>query len=150
MAIGLNRVCLIGNLGADPELRYMPSGAAVVNLNLATSESWKDKQTGEQQKRTAWHRVILFGYLAEDAAKQLRKGSKVFIEGRLQYREWEKDGVKQRPITEIIANIMYPLEGRNTTSGWNENKPAAATDQDTQSTHHSASHMPDVFDDIPF
>ena len=95
MARGINKVILIGNLGQDPEIRYMPSGGSVVNVSLATSESWKDKQSGEQKERTEWHRVVFFNRLAEIAGEYLKKGSKVYIEGSLRTREWEKDGVKR-------------------------------------------------------
>ncbi|TKX76298.1 single-stranded DNA-binding protein, partial [Halorubrum sp. SD626R] len=93
MARGVNKVILIGNLGADPEVRYSPSGAAVTNVRLATTDSWRDKQTGEQQERTEWHRVVFFGKLAEIAGEYLRKGSKIYLEGRLQTRKWQgQDG----------------------------------------------------------
>ena len=111
MARGINKVILIGNLGRDPETRYLPSGGAVTNLTLATSESWKDKQTGQQQERTEWHRVVFFNRLAEIAGEYLKKGSKVYIEGSLRTREWEKDGVK-RYTTEIVANEMQMLDSR--------------------------------------
>ncbi len=111
MARGINKVILIGNLGNDPETRYLPSGGAVTNITLATSESWKDKQTGQPQDRTEWHRVVFFNKLAEIAGEYLRKGSKVYIEGSLRTREWEKDGVK-RYTTEIVANEMQMLDSR--------------------------------------
>ena len=100
---GVNKVILIGNLGADPEVRYMPNGGAVTNVNVATSETWKDKNTGQQQERTEWHRVVFYQRLAEIAGEYLKKGSKVYIEGSLRTRQWEKDGVKHYT-TEIIAN----------------------------------------------
>lgn len=115
MARGVNRVILIGNLGNDPDLRYMPNGNAVCNVPLATSDSWKDKQTGQQQERTEWHRVVFFGKLAEIVNQYLRKGSKVYVEGRLQTREWEKDGIK-RYTTEVIVDMggtMQMLDNRN-------------------------------------
>ena len=114
MARGINKVILIGNVGGDPETRYLPNGNAVTNLTLATSDSWRDKQTGLMQERTEWHRVSFFGKIAEIAGQYLRKGSKVYIEGRLQTREWEKDGVK-RYTTEIIVDMggtMQMLDGR--------------------------------------
>ena len=114
MSRGINKAILIGNLGADPEVRYMPNGNAVTNLTLATSDSWKDKQSGQIQERTEWHSVSLFGKIAEIAGQYLRKGSKVYIEGRLQTREWEKDGVK-RYTTEIVVDIggqMQMLDSR--------------------------------------
>jgi len=112
MARGINKVILIGNLGADPETRYMPSGGAVTNLRLATSENWKDKNTGEMQERTEWHRVVLFGKLAEIAAEYVRKGSKVYIEGRLQTRKWQDKEGRDNYSTEIVANDMQMLDSR--------------------------------------
>lgn len=114
MARGVNKVILIGNVGGDPEVRYMPNGNAVSNITLATTDSWKDKQTGQQQERTEWHRVVFFGRLAEIVGEYVRKGSKMYIEGRLQTREWEKDGVK-RYTTEIVVDIggqMQLLDSR--------------------------------------
>lgn len=107
---GVNRVTLIGNCGGDAETRYLPSGGAVTNVTVATSESWKDKQTGEKQERTEWHRVVFFNRLAEIAGEYLRKGSKVYIEGSLRTREWEKEGIK-RYATEIVASEMQMLGG---------------------------------------
>ncbi len=114
MARGVNKVILIGNVGGDPETRYLPNGNAVTNITLATTDSWKDKQTGQQQDRTEWHRVVFFGKVAEIAGEYLRKGSQCYIEGRLQTREWEKDGVK-RYTTEIVVDMggtMQLLGGR--------------------------------------
>ena len=112
MARGVNKVILIGNLGKDPETRYMPSGSAVTNLTLATSESWKDKQSGEQQERTEWHKVAMFGRLAEIAAEYLRKGSQVYIEGKLRTRKWQDKEGKDRWTTEIVADEMQMLGGK--------------------------------------
>ncbi len=112
MARGINKVILVGNLGVDPETRYMPSGAAVTNIRIATSESWKDKQTGEQQERTEWHRVVFFGKVAEIAAEYLRKGSQVYIEGALRTRKWQGQDGQDRYTTEIVANEMQMLGGR--------------------------------------
>jgi len=112
MARGINKVILIGNLGADPETRAMPSGTTVANLRIATSESWRDKQSGEQQERTEWHRVALFGRLAEIAAEYLRKGSQVYIEGSLRTRKWQDKQGNERYSTEIIGNEMQMLGGR--------------------------------------
>lgn len=111
MARGINKVILVGNLGADPETRYTPGGAAITSIRIATSEAWKDKQTGEQQERTEWHRVKFFGRLAEIAGEYLKKGSQVYIEGKLRTEEWEKDGVK-RYSTDVIADEMQMLGGR--------------------------------------
>src|SRR5579862_1067980 len=112
MARGINKVILIGNLGADPETRAMPSGSSVANLRIATSESWRDKQTGEQQERTEWHRVAMFGRLAEIAAEYLKKGSQVYIEGSLRTRKWTDKQGQERYSTEIIGNEMQMLGGR--------------------------------------
>jgi len=109
MARGINKVTLIGNVGGDPETRYLPNGNAVTNITMATSDSWKDKQTGQLQERTEWHRVVLFGKVAEIAGEYLRKGSQCYIEGRLQTREWEKDGVK-RYTTEIVVDMGGTLQ----------------------------------------
>ena len=112
MARGINKVILVGNLGADPETRYMPSGGAVTNLSVATSRQWKDKQTGEQREQTEWHKVAMFDRLAEIAAEYLRKGSQVYIEGRLQTRKWQDRDGNDRYTTEIIANEMQMMGGR--------------------------------------
>ena len=119
MARGVNKVILVGTCGQDPETRYMPNGNAVTNLSLATSEQWTDKQSGQKVEKTEWHRVALFGKVAEIAGEYLRKGSQVYIEGKLQTREWEKDGVK-RYTTEIIVDMqgtMQLLGGRPDNSG---------------------------------
>ena len=112
MARGINKVILIGNLGQDPESRTMPSGSMVTNLRVATAEQWKDKQTGERQERTEWHSVAMFGRLAEIAAEYLRKGSQVYIEGRLQTRKWQDKQGNDRYTTEVVANEMQMLGGR--------------------------------------
>jgi single-strand DNA-binding protein len=112
MARGINKVILIGNLGTDPEVRYMPQGGAVANLTVATSESWTDKATNEKKEQTEWHRVVIYQRLAEIAGEYLRKGSKVYLEGKLKTRKWQdKDGV-ERYTTEIIANELQMLDGR--------------------------------------
>ena len=117
MARGINKVILVGNLGKDPETRYMPSGSAVTNLTLATSESWKDKQTGDQQERTEWHKVAMFGRLAEIAAEYLRKGSQVYIEGKLRTRKWQDKEGKDRYTTEIVADEMQMLGSKGGGAG---------------------------------
>ncbi len=109
---GVNKVILIGNLGQDPEVRYMPNGGAVTNITVATSETWKDKNTGEQQEKTEWHRVVMFRRLAEIAGEYLKKGSKVFIEGRLQTRKWQDQQGNDRYTTEIVADNMQMLDSR--------------------------------------
>jgi single-strand DNA-binding protein len=117
MARGINKVILIGNLGADPETRAMPSGTTVANLRIATSESWRDKQSGEQQERTEWHRVALFGRLAEIAGEYLRKGSQVYIEGSLRTRKWQDKQGNDRYSTEIVGNELQMLGGRGGAAG---------------------------------
>jgi single-strand DNA-binding protein len=112
MARGINKVILVGNLGADPDTRYMPSGKAVTNIRIATSESWKDKTSGDQQERTEWHGVVLFDKLGEIAAEYLRKGSQVYIEGSLRTRKWQDKEGKDRYTTEIIARDMQMLGSR--------------------------------------
>ncbi|MEJ0036849.1 MAG: single-stranded DNA-binding protein [Gammaproteobacteria bacterium] len=112
MARGVNKVILIGNLGADPETRAMPSGASVANLRIATTENWKDRTSGENQERTEWHRVVLFGKLAEIASEYLRKGSQVYIEGGLRTRKWQDKQGNERYSTEIVGNEMQMLGGR--------------------------------------
>lgn len=107
----VNKVILVGNLGKDPETRYMPEGGAITNISLATTESWKDKASGEKKEKTEWHRVSFFGKLAEIAGEYLKKGSQVYVEGRIQTREYEKDGAK-RYSTEIIADRMQMLGGK--------------------------------------
>ena len=112
---GVNKVILVGNLGQDPEVRYMPNGGAVANITLATSESWRDKQTGENKEITEWHRVVLFGKLAEVAGEYLRKGSQVYIEGQLRTRKWQDQGGQDRYTTEVVVNVggtMQMLGGR--------------------------------------
>jgi single-strand DNA-binding protein len=122
MARGVNKVILIGHLGADPETRAMPSGSSVANLRIATTESWRDKQSGEQQERTEWHRVALFGRLAEIAGEYLRKGSQVYIEGSLRTRKWQDKQGNERYSTEIVGNEMQMLGGRG---GGGAGAPAA-------------------------
>jgi single-strand DNA-binding protein len=117
MARGVNKVILIGNLGADPETRAMPSGSTVANLRIATSESWRDKTSGEQQERTEWHRVALFGRLAEIASEYLRKGSQVYIEGSLRTRKWQDKQGQERYTTEIVGNELQMLGGRGGAGG---------------------------------
>jgi len=112
MARGVNKVILVGNLGADPEVKYMPNGNAVANVTLATSESWKDKQSGEQKDKTEWHRVVFFRRLAEIAGEYLKKGSQIYIEGKLQTRKWQDKNGNDRYTTEIIANEMQMLGAR--------------------------------------
>ncbi|MBS0878053.1 MULTISPECIES: single-stranded DNA-binding protein [unclassified Tatumella] len=120
---GVNKVILVGNLGQAPEVRYLPNGGAVTNITLATSESWRDKQTGENKEVTEWHRVVLFGKLAEVAGEYLRKGSQVYIEGQLKTRKWQDQGGQDRYTTEVVVNVggtMQMLGGRQGGSGGNQ------------------------------
>ena len=161
MARGVNKVILVGNCGQDPETRYLPSGGAVTNITLATSESWKDKQTGQQQERTEWHRVVFFNRLGEIAGEYLKKGSKVYVEGSLRTRQWEKDGVK-RYTTEIVASEMQMLDSRGASGGgdWGgqSQQAPAQSGQAGQSSNAPASQpvaepaggLDDFDDDIPF
>lgn len=147
---GVNKVILIGNLGQDPEVRYMPNGNAVANVTLATSETWKDKNTGEQQEKTEWHRVVFFRRLAEVVGEYVKKGSKIYIEGRLQTRQWEKDGVT-RYTTEIVADQMQMLDSRGGGSAsFDSNRSSAPAS--SPSSQPAAAPMPDngFDDDIPF
>lgn len=117
MARGINKVILVGNLGQDPETRYMPSGGAVTNITVATSETWKDKNTGQQQERTEWHRVVFFNRLAEIAGEYLKKGSKVYVEGSLRTRKWQGQDGQDRYTTEIVAGEMQMLDSRGGAGG---------------------------------
>lgn len=155
MARGINKVILIGNLGRDPEVRYMPSGGAVANLALATSETWKDKNTGENQERTEWHRVVMFGRLGEIAGEYLKKGSKVYIEGKLQTRKWQGQDGQDRYTTEIVANEMQMLDSRGGAGGSANfgGAPAgsgAGQQQPASSGAGGGSGFDDFDDDIPF
>ncbi len=145
MARGINKVILVGNLGADPDTRYMPSGSAVTNLSVATSESWKDKQTGEQKERTEWHKVAMFNRLAEIAAEYLRKGSQVYIEGKLRTRKWQDRDGNDRWTTEIVADEMQMLGGRGGGSA-----PMSSGSGPGPSSAPPAPSSDDFDDDIPF
>ena len=158
MARGINKVILVGNLGKDPEGKFMPNGNAVTNIAIATSESWKDKQTGQQQERTEWHRVVFFNRLAEIATEYLKKGSKVYLEGSLRTRKWQAQDGQDRYTTEIVASEMQMLDSRGgssdyTSSGANSDseKPISNTEtasKKTTATQNSGSN--DFDDDIPF
>jgi len=150
MARGVNKVILIGNLGKDPEVRHMPSGGSVANVTIATTEGWKDKQTGEQQEKTEWHRVVFFGRLSEIVGEYLKKGSKVYIEGRLQTKKWQDNNGNDRYTTEIVANDLQMLDSRGGGST-DFNKPdnnAGASAAPAQSK--SAPPVEQFDDDIPF
>ncbi len=148
MARGVNKVILIGNLGKDPEVRYMPNGGAVANVTLATSESWKDKTSGENQEKTEWHRVVMFRRLAEIAGEYLKKGSKVYIEGKLQTRKWQDKEGKDHYTTEIIANEMQMLDSRGAGGGG----ATSFNNEPTGGGHDMPETAPagDFDDDIPF
>jgi len=155
MARGINKVILIGNLGADPETRYMPSGGAVTNLSIATTDQWKDKQTGEQKERTEWHKVAMFGRLAEIAAEYLRKGSQVYVEGRLQTRKWQDRDGNDRYTTEIIANEMQMMGGRGGgggggSSGYSQGGGGSDGGRGQGGGQSSPPPADDFDDDIPF
>lgn len=154
MARGINKVILIGNLGADPEKRTTPSGLTICTLRLATSESWKDKNTGEMQERTEWHRIVLFDKLAEIADRYLHKGSQVYLEGRLQTRKWQDQGGQERYTTEIVVSDMQMLGGRAAEAGTEVSTPrreAPATTQGGSFDRTQDRPAPDQFDDdIPF
>ena len=146
---GVNKVILIGNLGRDPETRYMPSGGAITNISVATSETWKDKQTGEQQERTEWHRVVFFNRLAEIAGEYLKKGSKVYIEGSLRTRKWQGQDGQDRYTTEIVANEMQMLDSRGGSAEYSQGAPAGGASQ-AGSTSQPQAPAGDFDDDIPF
>lgn len=150
---GVNKVILIGNLGQDPEVRYLPQGGAVTNITLATSESWRDKHSGEMKEKTEWHRVVVFGKLAEIAGEYLKKGSQVYIEGQLQTRKWQDQQGQERYSTEVVVNIggsMQMLSGRN---AGNDSAPPVENRKPQQRTQQPpVQNEPpmDFDDDIPF
>jgi len=162
MARGINKVILVGNLGRDPEVRYTPNGGAIANLTIATSEQWKDKQTGQNQDRTEWHRVVMFGRLGEIAGEYLKKGSQVYIEGKLQTRKWQDKDGNDRYTTEIVANEMQMLGssgGRGAASAdfnpdygsSSSSAPAAqAASGGSRSSSGGGGNFDDFDDDIPF
>jgi single-strand DNA-binding protein len=152
MARGINKVILVGNLGADPETRYTASGSAITNIRVATSESWRDKASGELQERTEWHRVVFFNRLAEIAGEYLRKGSQVYIEGSLRTRKWQDQSGQDRYTTEVVANEMQML---GTRGGDNFDRPSQNSGfRDNQRSGQKVADAPadDGFaeDDIPF
>lgn len=170
MARGINKVILIGNLGADPENRFSAGGTQVTNIRLATSDSWRDKQSGEMQERTEWHRVVFFGRLAEIAGEYLRKGSKVYVEGRLRTNKWQGQDGQDRYTTEIIGNEMQMLDSRGgggqggQGGGYGSSAPFGDSQQQAAPQQQQASPRPqpqgqpvsdpgfedDLDDDIPF
>ena len=157
MARGINKVILIGNLGKDPETRYMPSGAAVTNVTLATSEGWKDKQTGEQKERTEWHTVVFFNRLAEIAGQYLKKGGKVYVEGSLRTRKWQDKEGKDRYTTEVVATEMQMLDSRGAGAGGTAEPMDEYAPMSEHSEPRAAARKPvapkdieEIEDDIPF
>ncbi|EHH1099759.1 TPA: single-stranded DNA-binding protein [Vibrio parahaemolyticus] len=172
---GINKVILVGNLGSDPEIRYMPNGGAVANITIATSESWRDKATGEQREKTEWHRVVLFGKLAEVAGEYLRKGSQVYVEGQLQTRKWQDQSGQDRYSTEVVVQgfngVMQMLGGRaqggapamggqqQQQGGWGQPQQPAQQQYNAPQQQQQAPQQPqqqyneppmDFDDDIPF
>lgn len=161
MAKGVNKAILLGNVGGDPEVRYTPQGSAVANITIATSEKWKDKQTGQEQERTEWHRIVFFNRLAEVVGEYVRKGMKLYIEGQIRTRQWEQDGVK-RYTTEIVASEMQLLDNKNSGNGqamanqqaasYQQQRPAGIPQNTAPATQQApAGGFDDSFDDdIPF
>jgi single-strand DNA-binding protein len=163
MARGVNKVIIVGNCGQDPETRFMPSGGAVTNLSIATSESWKDKSSGEAQERTEWHRVVFFNRLAEIAGEYVKKGSKVYIEGSLRTRKWQGQDGQDRYTTEVVASEMQMLDSRGgpgvsqgggydaPQQGGYQQPAAQSKPQNSPQTQQQAPQSMDSFDDdIPF
>ena len=144
MSKGVNKAIIVGNLGADPETRSLPSGNAVTNLSVATSETWKDKQTGEKRENTEWHRIVIFGKLAEIAGQYLTKGSKVYLEGRLQTRKWQDRDGHDRYTTEIVANEMQMLDSKQQSAG------GSGSNQPRNPGPGGPPPHADLNDDIPF
>jgi single-strand DNA-binding protein len=162
MTRGVNKVILVGNCGQDPEVRYMPSGGAVTNLSIATSESWKDKNTGDQQERTEWHRVVFFNRLAEIVEQYVKKGTKLYVEGSLRTRKWQGQDGQDRYTTEIVASEMQMLDSRGSQGGYEQQSGASMappppqqsssqqSPQSNQSSGQTQNADWDVGDDIPF
>ena len=150
MQRGVNKVILVGNLGQDPEVRYMPNGNAVANISVATSETWKDKNTGDNQERTEWHRVVLFRRLAEVAGEYLKKGAKVYIEGKLQTRKWQDQSGNDRYTTEVVADQMQMLDSRGSGGGAGDSSFDQSQKSSSQPTQAPAMDPGGFDDDIPF
>ena len=153
MARGVNKVILVGNLGKDPEVRYMPNGNAVANITLATTESWKDKQSGEKQEKTEWHRIVMFRRLGEIAGEYLKKGSQVYIEGKLQTRKWQDNSGNDRYTTEIVASEMQMLGGRGGggSAGFSsDSAPSQSAPSQSAPAPAAAAAGGEFDDDIPF
>lgn len=151
MARGVNKVILVGNCGKDPETRYMPSGGAVTNISLATSESWKDKQSGETKERTEWHNIVFFNRLGEIAGEYLKKGSQIYVEGSLRTRKWQDKSGQDRYTTEIVANEMQMLGSRSGGDSYAPAQNQAANNQSSNNQPQAAPMVEEGFDDdIPF
>ncbi len=152
MARGVNKVILIGNLGSDPEVRYTPDGVPVANFNLATSESWNDRNTGERQERTEWHRLVLWRKLAEIAGQYLKKGAKIYVEGKLQTRSWDDQSGQKRYTTEVVVNDMQMLDSRGEAGGRDagySDRPASGQNVGP-AAQPAAPPPPGGDDDLPF
>ena len=157
---GINKVILVGNLGQDPEVRYLPNGGAVANLSLATSDTWRDKQSGEQKERTEWHRVVLYGKLAEIAGEYLRKGAQVYIEGELRTRKWTDQSGQERYTTEVVVSQSGTMQmlgsrsnsgGGQSQGGWGQpQQPSGPSHSGTPPRHPAGEPPMDFDDDIPF
>lgn len=152
MARGVNKVILIGNLGGDPEIRYTQSGSAVANVNIATTEAWTDKESGGKREQTEWHRVVFFGRLAEIVNEYLKKGSQVYIEGRIQTRKWQDQSGQDRYSTEIVAREMQMLGGRGggSSGNYDQSAPSAPSSPREPAGAPSGEPADDFDDDIPF
>lgn len=156
MARGVNKAIIVGNLGRDPEMRYTAGGAPVANFSVATTESWKDKQSGDRREETEWHRVVMFGRLAEIAGEYLKKGSQVYLEGRIQTRKWQDQSGQDRYTTEIVANEMQMLGSRGgagPSDNYDQSPPASAPHAQAQAQAQSTpagAPTSDFDDDIPF
>lgn len=151
MARGVNKVILIGNLGADPDIRYLGSGDPVANISVATSESWRDKQTGQQQDRTEWHRIVIYGKMADVASKYMKKGTKVYIEGALRTRKWQDKTGQERYTTEIICNDLQLIDSRGQASeGGYEPSPRRQQQPQQQNSSSSLLETTDIDEELPF
>ena len=150
MARGVNKAIIVGTLGQDPEVRYTANGSAVANISVATNETWKDKATGEAQERTEWHRIVMFGKLAEIAQQYLKKGSQAYFEGRIQTRKWQDNSGNDRYSTEIVANEMQMLGGRAGAGGGAPMESSGQSQPQSRPAAAETAPMDDGFDDIPF
>jgi len=150
MARGVNKVILVGNLGKDPEVRYMPSGNAVANVTLATTDSWKDKQSGEKQERTEWHNIVFYNRLAEIVGEYLKKGSQVYVEGSLRTRKWQDKSGNDRYTTEIIASEMQMLGSRSRSTDYSSAPASKSAPAPAPSKAAATAGGDDFDDDIPF